>query len=273
MPIAQPGPPEAIHFAVDRLHVVVHPDRNAMGRTAAEHAARMLRQAIRRQGEARIIVASAPSQDELIAGLAAAPGIDWSRVTVFHMDEYVGLPASDPASFRSYQQQHLLARVRPAAFHGIRGEAAEAAAECARYAALLAAAPIDLVCMGIGENGHIAFNDPPVADFDDPQVVKVVELDDDCRRQQVNDGCFADLDAVPRRAITLTCPALMSGRVLVCVVPGSRKAAAVSNALRAPVSTACPASILRRHHDATLYLDHASASTLGQSLGLADNQS
>jgi glucosamine-6-phosphate deaminase len=152
--------------------------------------------------------------------------------------------------------------VQPAAFHGIRGEASQSAAECARYAALLAEAPIDLVCMGIGENGHIAFNDPPVADFDDPQAVKVVELDQACRKQQVNDGCFPSVDGVPRQAITLTCPALMSGRVLVCVVPGPRKAEAVSNTLRAPISTACPATILRRHANATLYLDSASASLL-----------
>jgi glucosamine-6-phosphate deaminase len=256
--------PDAIHVVVDRLHVVIHPDRNAMGKAAADEAAQVLREAIERRGQARIVVASAPSQDELIAGLAAAPGIDWSQVTIFHMDEYVGLPASHTASFRRYQQQHLLSQVRPAAFHGIRGEAPDLPAECARYAALLAAAPIDLVCLGIGENGHIAFNDPAVADFDDPQAVKVVELDAACRQQQVNDGCFASLDAVPRQAITLTCPTLLSGRVLVCVVPGSRKAVAVGNTLRAPIGTACPATILRRHPSATLYLDRESASLFAE---------
>jgi glucosamine-6-phosphate deaminase len=253
---------EVPRVAVDRLHAVIHADRDAMGKAAADEAAQVLRDAIRVQGTARIIVASAPSQDELIAGLAAAPGIDWSRVTVFHMDEYVGLPASHPASFRHYQQQHLLAKVSPAAFHGIRGEAPVPAEECRRYAALLAEAPIDLVCMGIGENGHIAFNDPGVADFDDPQAVKVVELDQACRRQQVNDGCFPDLESVPRRAITLTCPVLLSGRVLVCVVPGVRKAEAVRNTLRAPIDAACPATVLRRHANATIHLDHASASLL-----------
>ena len=235
-----------------------------MGKAAADAAAQVLREAVERQGHARIIVASAPSQDELIAGLAAAPGIDWSRVTIFHMDEYVGLPASHTASFRRYQQQHLLSEVRPAAFHGIRGEATDLAAECVRYTALLAAAPIDLVCLGIGENGHIAFNDPAVADFDDPHTVKVVELDAACRQQQVNDGCFPGFDIVPSQAITLTCPTLLSGRVLVCVVPGSRKAAAVRNTLRAPIGTACPATILRRHGCATLYLDIESASLFTQ---------
>jgi glucosamine-6-phosphate deaminase len=254
------NPADDVRLVVDRLHVVIRPDRSAMGKAAADEAAQVLREAIERQGQARIIVASAPSQDELIAGLASAPGIDWSRVTIFHMDEYVGLPESHTASFRHYQQQHLLSEVRPAAFHGIRGEAPDVAAECVRYAALLAEAPIDLVCMGIGENGHIAFNDPAVADFDDPHAVKVVELDAACRRQQVNDGCFPTFDAVPRRAVTLTCPTLLAGRVLVCVVPGLRKAVAVSNTLCAPISTACPASILRRHGSATLYLDSASAS-------------
>ena len=246
----------------DQLHVEIHPDRAAMGAAAAARAADILRAAIAAKGSARIIVASAPSQDELLAGLTAAPGIDWSKVTVFHMDEYVGLPAGHPATFRAYQEQHLLAKVQPAAFHGIRGEAADPQAECARYAALMGEAPIDLVCMGIGENGHIAFNDPPVADFGDPAAVKVVELDEACRRQQVNDGCFPDIASVPRFAISLTCPTLMSGETLVCVVPGPRKAAAVRATIQDPVSTACPATILRRHPDATLYLDEASAALI-----------
>ena len=270
MPPTPSTHPDVTHFAVDRLQVFIHPDRNAMGRAASEQAAQVLRAAIQAQGRARIIVASAPSQDELIAGLAVAPDIDWSRVTVFHMDEYVGLAASHSASFRHYQQQHLLAKVRPAAFHGIRGEAPDPAAECRRYAALLAAAPIDLVCLGIGENGHIAFNDPAVADFDDPQAVKIVELDAACRQQQVNDGCFADIGAVPRQAITLTCPALLSGRVLVGVVPGARKAAAVDSALCGAVGTACPATILRRHASATLHLDDAAAGLLPQRLRFPD---
>lgn len=239
-----------------------------MGAAAAQRAAEVLRSALRQRGSARAIVASAPSQDELMDGLAAAPGIDWGRVTVFHMDEYVGLAANHPASFRRYQQQHLLARVTPAAFHGIAGESADPAAECARYAALLTAVPIDLVCLGIGENGHIAFNDPPVADFADPQMVKVAHLDERCRQQQVNDGCFPNLAAVPRLAITLTCPALMSGRALVCAVPGPRKAAAVAAALAGPISTACPASILRRHPAAELFADAAAAAQLPPGLGL-----
>jgi glucosamine-6-phosphate deaminase len=233
-----------------------------MGAAAAARAAAILRTTIAKQGKARIIVGSAPSQDEVIAGLVAAPGIDWSYVTVFHMDEYVGVPASHPASFRHYQERHLLNRVKPAAFVGMRGEASDSQAECARYSALLAEAPIDLVCMGVGENGHIAFNDPPVADFADPKSVKIVELDEMCRQQQVNDGCFPDFKSVPRQAITLTCPMLMSGRVLVCTVPGLRKASAVAAMLDGKISTACPASILRQHPSATMFLDANSSAKI-----------
>ena len=246
----------------DLLKVEIHPDRAAMGSAAALRAATILRETIAANGKARIILASAPSQDELLAELTSTPDIDWSKVTIFHMDEYIGLPAHDAASFRNYQRQHVLSRVRPAEFHGLRGEAGDPNAESLRYSCLLEEAPIDLVCMGIGENGHIAFNDPPVADFHDPASVKVVALDDLCRQQQVNDGCFPDFDSVPGQALTLTCPALMNGKAVVCVVPGSRKAGAVRSTLHAPVSTDCPATILRSHPSAVLYLDAASASLL-----------
>lgn len=246
----------------DRLEVEIHPDRAAMGAAAARRASTVLRETIMRNGKARVILASAPSQDELLAGLTSAPDIDWSKVTIFHMDEYIGLPERDAATFRSYQRLHVLSRVHPAEFHGLRGEDQDPIAESLRYSRLLEEAPVDLVCMGIGENGHIAFNDPPVADFHDTSSVKVVALDDLCRQQQVNDGCFPDFDSVPRQALTLTCPALMAGKALVCVVPGPRKAAAVRSTLHAPVSTACPATILRSHPNAILYLDSASASLL-----------
>lgn len=247
---------------VDRLNVETRPDRKAMGAAAAKRAAAILCQAIAEKGGARIILASAPSQDELLAGLTTAPEIDWSRVAIFHMDEYAGLAGHHQASFRKYQQQHVLSRVHPEVFHGIRGEDLDPYGECRRYSRLLSEGPIDLVCMGIGENGHIAFNDPPVADFQDKLAVKVVSLDDACRQQQVNDGCFPDFDSVPRQAITLTCPTLMGGAALVCVVPGPRKAPAVKATLNDPVTTACPATILRHHPNAVLYLDSASASLL-----------
>lgn len=245
----------------DRLQVWVHPDRASAGVAAAREAAVAINAAVAGQGSARIVLACAPSQDEMLGALAAAK-VDWPRVTVFHMDEYIGLEAGHLASFRRYLHGHFLSHVRPAAFHGISGEAADAAAECRRYAALLAVAPLDLVCLGIGENGHLAFNDPPVADFADPEPVKVVELDEACRRQQVNDGCFASLDEVPRRALTLTIPTLLSARRLIATVPGMRKATAVRAALREPVSTACPASALRTHASATLHLDPPAASAV-----------
>jgi glucosamine-6-phosphate deaminase len=245
-------------FTLEKLRVQTSPTRAEMGRLAGEHAVHAILEALARHGSARIILASAPSQSEMLATLLAAP-IDWARVTIFHMDEYLGLPAGHPQTFRAFQQAHVLSKITPAAFHGIAGESTDPTAECARYAALLAEGPIHLCCLGIGENGHLAFNDPPVADFADPVAVKVVELDTECRQQQVNDGCFPTLAEVPTHALTLTIPALMRAESLVCTVPGPRKAGAVKATLRAEVSTAYPASILRQHGDATLYLDDASA--------------
>jgi glucosamine-6-phosphate deaminase len=253
----QVGPPR--HF--EHLAVLTYSSRVEMGTAAAGDVQAAIDGAIASRGSARIILASAPSQNEFLEVLTGAD-IPWNRVTIFHMDEYVGVAAGHPASFRAYQQAHVLAKFQPHAFHGIRGEAGDLQAECDRYAALLAEAPIDIVCLGIGENGHLAFNDPPVADFADPQLVKVVELDEVCRQQQVNDGCFPSLADVPRQAITLTIPALFGGRESFCVVPGPRKAAAVHAALTGPLATACPASILRTHRAARLYLDSESAALL-----------
>ena len=250
-------------FTVSRLNVLTHPTRLRMGAAAAEQAAHEMIEIITKKGAARIIFACAPSQDEFLASLTSAPGIDWSRVTIFHIDEYVGLPENHPACFRSFHRKHLLSKITPGAFHGIRGESPDPEAECRRYGALLAEAPIDLICMGIGENGHIAFNDPPAADFHDPLPVKVVELDEASRQQQVNDGCFPDMVSVPKRAITLTCPTLIAATRMVCVVPGPRKAAAISNTLRAAtISPLIPATILRLHPRGTLHLDSQSAKFL-----------
>ena len=240
----------------DSLEVHQHPDRASLGLAAARRVAATIAAC----GEARVVFACAPSQDEFLAALLAQP-VDWAKVTVFHMDEYAGLPASHPASFRSYLRGHLLAHIVPRAVHLIRAEA-DAAGEAARYAALLAERRLDLVCLGIGENGHLAFNDPPVADFVDPALVKLVALDDACRRQQVHDGCFPALDAVPTHALTLTIPALLSAREISCVVPGGRKAQAVRDALLGPIAPSCPASILRTHPRAVLHLDEAAASLL-----------
>lgn len=238
----------------EALTVHSFPDRAAMGAAAASDIAAELRARLAGQAVVRAVFASAPSQAETLAALAAAPGIDWARVTVFHMDEYIGLPEAAPERFAVWLDTHLVARVAPAAFHPLRPDP-DPGAEARRYAALLAEAPVDLVVLGIGVNGHLAFNDPPVADFDDPADVKIVELDPLCRRQQVDDGCFPSLVEVPRQAVTLTIPRLLRAGRMVCVVPGTAKRAAVAAMLHGPVSTACPASILRRQAHCTLYLD------------------
>lgn len=234
-----------------------------MGEAAARLVHDEILRVVGKNGRARIVMACAPSQDDYYAALVplarSAPDI-WRRVEVFHMDDYVGLSGDHPQSFRHYLRRHFLDHVPVAAFNPLAGEAADPAAEARRYGALLTAAPIDIISMGIGENGHIAFNDPPVADFADPLPVKVVELDPACRRQQVNDGCFPALDAVPRLALSVTLPVFASAGLLCCIVPGPRKAAAVRDTLHAPVGPACPATLLRTHPRAHLFLDQASAS-------------
>lgn len=261
MPIAAPH-----YLTSGRLAVEVHVDRPALGRAAARAVAAHLHGVIARQGEARVIFACAPSQDQFLAALIdpaqCGLSLDWSRITAFHMDDYVGLTAAHTQSFRHYLREHLLRHVPFVCFHPLPAEEPNAAAVAARYSALLREKPIDLICMGIGENGHIAFNDPPVADFDDPQLVKVVELDLTCRQQQVNDGCFPTLADVPRHAFTLTVPVFRQAKRLSLHVPGPRKAEAVRATVQGPITTACPASILRLHADATLYVDTAAASLL-----------
>lgn len=245
----------------DSLELRSSPDRVAMGCAAAARVAEILRTACRERGEARVVFACAPSQDQFLAALLREE-VEWGKVILFHMDEYVGLSADHPQSFRSYLREHLLAHIPPPRrVHLIAGER-DAQEVCAEYAHALAEKPLDLVCMGIGENGHLAFNDPPVADFADPLLVKQVELDDVCRQQQVNDGCFPTLADVPTHALTLTIPALLGAAAISCVVPGERKAAAVRATLLGPVSVQCPASILRRHANAVLHVDPPAISLL-----------
>lgn len=250
------SPPPVGTEQVDSLAVRVYADRQTMGQAAARQAADHVRRLQRERARVRIVFASAPSQDEMLASLAAEPGIDWSRVVALHMDEYLGLPGSAPQSFGSYLATHLFSRVRPEAVHYIDGMS-EPALEAERYGRLLQDGGVDLCCMGIGENGHIAFNEPPVADFEDRDLVKVVDLDEASRLQQVHDGCFAALAEVPRQALTLTVPALMAAAHVVCTVPGERKRPAVERTLRGPVGTNCPATALRSHRDAVLFLDTA----------------
>jgi len=247
---------------MNQLQLCRYEDGQTMGAAAAKRVAAIIRTACAERGEARVIFACAPSQDDFLAALIGAE-IDWSKLVIFHMDEYVGLPAAHPQSFRTYLRAHLLSRIpKPRALHLIGADAPEPERECERYAALLSEKPIDLVCMGIGENAHIAFNDPPVADFHDPRLIKIVELDAACRQQQVHDGCFPALADVPAHALTLTIPALLGAHHISCVVPGERKARAVRDTLRGPVSTACPASILQTHRDAFLHIDSAAGSLL-----------
>lgn len=243
---------------VDRLRVRTFPEGNSAGTAAAQAVARSLRHAVDDWGGARVAFAAAPSQEGMLSALARQPDVPWERVTAFHLDEYVGLPAGHGARFGEFLRRRIFDPLPLGAVH-LLDPGDDPAAECARYAALLAEAPLDVVCLGIGENGHLAFNDPPVADFEDSQAVKVVELDEASRRQQVSDGCFAALDEVPRAAVSLTLPTVLGARSLHCVVPGARKRSAVTATLYGPVTTACPASGLRRHPDATLYLDAASA--------------
>jgi glucosamine-6-phosphate deaminase len=248
----------------DRLVTEVHPDRAAVGAAAADYAARRLRELLAKQERVRVIFAAAASQGEMLDALAVADGIDWSRVTAFHLDEYVGLPLRDERSFGEWLERRIWKRVRPGRIEKIDGGAAAGPsgpdAEAERYGALLAAGGLDLALIGIGENGHLAFNDPHVADFDDPLVVKPVEIDATSRRQQVRDGAFPSLDEVPQLALTVTMSAILASRSISVVVPGPHKAAAVAATLLGPIETACPASALRRHPDARLFVDEAAMS-------------
>lgn len=260
MTIDEPQPIAAIQ--VDALRALVFEDRAQLGRAAAFHVARVIAARQAEADRAHVVFAAAPSQREFLAGLVAHPSIDWQRVVAFHMDEYLGLDADHPASFRRYLNEHLflLADLGGDRLHLIEGENRDRPLiACLDYEEQLRARPPDLVCGGIGENGHLAFNDPGVADFLDPVGVKTVRLDAACRAQQVADGCFSTLEEVPTHAITLTIPMLLSAESLSIVVPGPRKAEAVLATLRGPIDESCPASILRRHPGAVLFLDAESA--------------
>nr|WP_078060067.1 MULTISPECIES: glucosamine-6-phosphate deaminase [Gracilibacillus] len=225
-----------------------------MGLAAAADVIEKMKSLLRGKETIRMIFASAPSQNEFLETLRNASGIDWQRVTVFHMDEYIGLQPREEQSFSAFLCDRLFDSVKPGAVHLING-VNDINKECRIYSERLREAPIDIVCLGIGENGHIAFNDPPVADFHDPAFIKKVQLDEVSRQQQVNDSCFPKLEDVPTHALTLTIPALMSGCHLYCIVPGATKKNAVQQTLKGPISEKNPASILRRHPACTLYVD------------------
>ncbi|HWL98884.1 MAG TPA: glucosamine-6-phosphate deaminase [Nocardioidaceae bacterium] len=243
--------------APHRLAVRVLSDEAELGLVAAADVADELRARLTRQDSVRIVFAAAPSQRAMLERLRTAEGIDWTRVTAFHMDEYLGLPPDAPQRFAGWLKAALFEHLPLAAVHLISpdGDPQRCADD---YAALLAEAPVDVVCLGIGVNGHLAFNDPPVANLSDPDAVKIVELDAECRQQQVDDGAFGSLAEVPGRAVTLTVPRLLAADRLICVVPGRHKRAAVWRALHDPVDAACPATALRTHPACTLYLDRGS---------------
>ncbi|MFH1086425.1 MAG: 6-phosphogluconolactonase [Chloroflexota bacterium] len=249
-------------YTFERLRAEVYATRDALGQAAAAAVATRMRAILAQQPRVRMIFAAAPSQNEFLAALSRMPDLEWARVEAFHMDEYVGLAGGAPASFACFLRERLFGLVQPGRVEYLNGAAPDAQAECERYAALLAERPVDIVCAGIGENGHMAFNDPHVADFADLEMVKLVAMDEVCRMQQVHDGAFPALAAVPTTALTLTIPALIAARYLYCMVPGPTKTAAVRRTCHEAIAEACPATLLRRHAQAVLYLVGASAAAL-----------
>lgn len=254
--------PQLREFQVDKACVHIYQTKKDASEAAAIAAASLLRSALAKRGSARIIVGTGNSQDEMIPVLVHASGLDWSRIEVFHMDEYVGMSMEHPASFRRWLKTYLVDLVHPAKAHYLQGDAPDLDQECERYAALLHSSPVDICFIGFGENGHIAFNDPGVANFHDPLAVKRVAMDERCRQQQVGEGHFPNLEAMPKEALSLTCPELLRAEHLICTVPDLRKAEAVKNALTGPITEACPSSSVRTHPAAAIYLDADSASLL-----------
>ncbi len=249
-------------FSVDKLKVNIYPDRAEMGRGVADAVASKIKELLAKQERVSMIFAAAASQNEFLDFLATIPGIDWSRVVVFHMDEYIGLPAGHPQLFGVYLCKKIFDRVKPGKVFLLNGQTTSLEQEMERYTQLLREYPLDIACIGIGENGHIAFNDPGIADFNDPVAIKLVEPDLTSRNQQVHDGCFQSLAEVPTQAYTLTIPALTAASWVYCTVPGSTKRQAVFNTVRGEVTPACPASILRMIEHAALFVDRDSAADI-----------
>ncbi|MBQ5793892.1 MAG: glucosamine-6-phosphate deaminase [Clostridia bacterium] len=246
----------------DKLQVNIYQTRAQMGAAAAQDIKSKFCELLAAKPQINVIFAAAPSQNEVLASLVADQDIDWSRINAYHMDEYIGLDANAPQGFGNFLRAHIFDSVPFASVNLIDVTARDADAEAVRYGALLDENPADVVVMGIGENGHIAFNDPPVADFRDSKTVKAVKLDEICRQQQVNDGCFASIDQVPTHALTVTVPALTRAPYLFCIVPTPAKAWAVKETLTGSIDEHCPASVLRMHDNAILYLDRDSAALL-----------
>ena len=245
--------------------IKIFQDKVSLSRAAAEQAATAIRQAIVERGRARIIAATGAAQFDFLNALTKASGIDWARVEAFHLDEYIGLPATHPASFRKFLTERLARKTGIVNFHFIEGDAADPSVIVRELGEQLASAPIDVAFLGIGENGHIAFNDPP-ADFSTEDPYIIVNLDEGCRRQQVGEGWFADISEVPTRAVSMSARQILKARELIVVVPDKRKAQAVKMCFEGEISPMAPASTLRRHSNATVYLDWDSASLLSPAL-------
>lgn len=249
-------------FKKDRLTVQIYPSREELGRASAYEAGKKIKELLEAQENINIIFAAAPSQNEFLENLINQEGIKWECINAFHMDEYIGLAPTAPQGFGNFLKERIFSRKPFRSVNYLNGQCESTDEECARYAQLLAANPVDIVCMGIGENSHIAFNDPHVADFNDKKLVKVVELDSQCRQQQVNDGCFESIEQVPTHALTLTIPALLKGQFIYCMVPGNTKARAVVNTIDQKIAEFYPSTILRNHQSAVLYIDSKSAGLL-----------
>ena len=246
----------------DQLPAAIYESNEALGQAAAVDAREIINQAIAEKGEAHIILATGNSQLTFLEALRNLEGIDWSRVNIFHMDEYLGIDPDHQASFPGFLRRHFLNFIQPCSFHSIPGQPDDIEQACRDYETLLREHPADMVALGFGENGHLAFNDPPYALFNDPVWVKVIELAEASRRQQVGEGHFDSLAEVPTHAITLTIPALLAAKSILCIVPEARKAEAVRACLTEPISEERPGSILRRVMHARLYLDQDSAARL-----------
>lgn len=244
------------------FQIIICDNREELGQVAAREVGESIRNLLAVKKEISIVLGAAPSQDELFKYLILEKGIEWERIHAFHMDEYIGLPVEAPQSFASYLNKHITTKVPFKSINYLNGNATNIEEECKRYTALLKKYPVDIVCLGFGENGHIAFIDPGVGVFSEKAWVKVVELDQECRQQQVNDGCFEQIEMVPVHSITLTIPALFSGINLICTVPSIRKANAVKDVILGPVTEKCPASIIRLHQSVKVILDRDSSSLL-----------
>lgn len=250
-------------FTKDRLLVNIFGTSAEMGNASANFVAKNLQMAIQAKGAANLILATGASQFAFLDALKNLY-VEWNRITVFHLDEYIGLSDQHPASFRKYLKERILDEVKPSKIYLLNGDAPDQVKETKRYAKLLLDHPTDVACIGIGENGHIAFNDPAIADFDDPLWVKVADLDHACRMQQLGEGWFPAFEDVPEQALSLTIPSILRSKVISCVVPEERKAEAVYNTLYGKISTACPASILRSHPNTILFLDAGSACKINE---------